>query len=121
MRNKVITVDASTVKRLHPQYTLGFKLGWALKPEYPSQVMCQRCRGKGKTGGGFHDLDEPKDCTTCWGAGTVPNTEITATPLLPPDYFQHMKKAHTEWMEAQERAEKILAAHKLHQQDHVEL
>lgn len=64
----------------------------------PEQIPCPGCLGRGETGGGFKDCEDPKICTTCWGHKTImkPGDELCEPPPVPDEL---MIKLRAVWKE----------------------
>lgn len=59
---------------------------------------CTGCGGRGTVGGGFKDLDGPRQCNDCFGSGTVSKGPTTPRPELPPALVEHMRRAWWDFM-----------------------
>lgn len=59
----------------------------------PVQITCNCCKGSGKVGGGFKDMDGKRDCPECWGRGWKEGHPTSQKPEVPPELVEHMRRA----------------------------
>ena len=71
-------------------WKLGAYMEW--RPKHHSEE-CAHCRGRGKVGGGFKDMDGSRQCTSCYGTGNVSKPPKTPIPDLPPALVEHLRRA----------------------------
>lgn len=81
------------------QWELTGQIHWKLKDGIPRTISCEYCHGTGKVGGGFGDMDGPRDCPRCFGHGNKINPEINPKPKVPDDLHDHLHKAWIEYFE----------------------
>lgn len=65
-------------------------LDWTKTKE---RVPCDGCSGSGKVGGGFKDMEGPRECTTCYGTGSMHFTPKTKKPEIPKELKEHLRNA----------------------------
>lgn len=71
-------------------WKLGCFLEW--RPKNHSET-CPDCKGERTVGGGFKDLDGPRECPTCFGMGVLSKGPTTTMPELPKALVEHMRRA----------------------------
>jgi len=71
-------------------WKLGCFFDWRPKPK---AIACPFCGGRGTVGGGFKDLDGPRDCPECWGTKTKSVAPTSQPPEIPPELREHMRRA----------------------------
>lgn len=72
------------------EWKLGCFLDW--RPKVKS-IDCPHCQGKGGVGGGFKDLDGPRECDECSGTGIKRINPTSQPPEIPPELREHMRRA----------------------------
>jgi DnaJ-class molecular chaperone len=65
-----------------------------------SYVVCECCNGKGKVGGGFKDMEGPRDCDRCSGTGRHGFYPKSVKPEIPKELMEHMRKAWITYWES---------------------
>ena len=84
-------------------WRLGAWIDWKPKKE-PYDIPCPCCSGKGEVGGGFKDLDGPRECPQCFGRRRIRHPGPTEPkPEVPADLIEHMRKAWIAYFEQDER------------------
>lgn len=68
----------------------------------PISVVCSSCNGKGTIGGGFKDLDGPRECPDCWGSGMKTVSAKSNQPEVPSDLVEHMRRAWYDYFNKKE-------------------
>lgn len=72
------------------QWELSGYLSWKPKRRVSE---CGYCKGCGKVGGGFKDIDGARTCPECHGTGNILINPDTPEPVVPPDLSEHMRRA----------------------------
>jgi hypothetical protein len=86
---KLETVVEKTIDET-PDWKLSCYMDW--KPKTHREV-CPKCRGLGKTGGGFKDFTGEEVCEKCFGSGAILVGPSTPKPELPIHLREHMRRA----------------------------
>lgn len=83
-----------TEKQFNEAETEDWKLSCFLdwKPK-KHQITCPYCNGKGEVGGGFKDIDGPRQCPECFGSRHVTKGPSTVMPAIPEALREHMRRA----------------------------
>ena len=71
-------------------WKLGCFMEW--RPKSHSET-CPRCNGSGEIGGGFKDIDGPRECPQCFGSKFITKSPTTEMPELPAELKEHMRRA----------------------------
>lgn len=80
-------------------WKLGCFMDWRAKNH---SETCPECHGKKEIGGGFKDIDGPRECPTCFGIGTVIKGPTTPRPELPEPLVEHMRRAFWDYVNAKD-------------------
>lgn len=67
-----------------------------LMPRAVEHKVCPTCNGLRKIGGGFHDLDDARECPTCFGKG---NLSQLSSVVAPPELETAIQKLLNEHLE----------------------
>ena len=78
-------------------WKLGCFVDWRPKSH---EEECQYCNGKGEVGGGFKDLDGPRECPECFGRGSITKGPRAPHPELPKALVEHMRRAWWDFLNA---------------------
>lgn len=70
---------------------------WSLKQGVTNTLKCPVCAGRGTVGGGFKDMNDPEECTQCWGSGKIIDPDFEPKPEMDEEFIKHMHKAYLEW------------------------
>lgn len=63
-------------------------------------VECESCDGKGVVGGGFKDMEGPRECSNCGGRGWHSFYPKTKQPEIPNELIEHMRAAWIAYWES---------------------
>jgi len=78
-------------------WKLGCFMDWRPKSH---EEECPYCHGKGEVGGGFKDLDGPRQCPECFGRRSITKGPMTPQPELPKALVEHMRRAWWDYLNA---------------------
>lgn len=79
------------------EWKLAAFIEWRPKP---MSITCPLCHGEGTIGGGFKDIDGPRDCPECWGTKVKSVAATSPKPDVPADLIEHMRRAWWDYFNA---------------------
>lgn len=78
-----------------PEWRLSAYIDW--KPKFVD-IECPSCHGRGTVGGGFKDIDGPRECLQCFGRKQVSKGPEGKAPPVPDELLSAMRFAWVEHM-----------------------